>query len=385
MKRDQFKEVVTGMSSPLSDSVRLKEELQAGPVDDEARHRLRGIESDLRVLKSTVERSADEVHAEYEALCAQFLAAMREVAEDHPDKLARWICEGVLGIDGSDPSPFRMPPLSESNFRHAVQRSQFEHFRDPAEVYLAALDRSEAKERGDPVSAPAQVEFMSIREWVIAHGYAPEHIPACRLTQGTVDGVVRDFFEFQESTFRISLMFACEVIHHGVPLYERRADAEKPVLLSWDNHDYIYISKKAEYEDVGEDRFPAWTRYLLKPEHVAMERNLFGQIQLDTPSPEVIQILRGDLRRRILGNESSSSRTVDQLVSERASRAALERNKENIQMREQAIQFYIANESRFSSVQQAAEEIAGEIVPVKPRTVAEWISNYRRTRVAETR
>ena len=72
---------------------------------------------------------------------------------------------------------------------------------------------------------------------------------------------------------------------------------------------------------------------------------------------------------KILGNT---------VVSEQARKAATIRHRENHAMRDQAMKYYGEHKSEFSSMDDAAWAIAGKIVPVKYRTVYEWIRRYRR-------
>jgi hypothetical protein len=61
---------------------------------------------------------------------------------------------------------------------------------------------------------------------------------------------------------------------------------------------------------------------------------------------------------------------------------ARRRHSENYAMRDETLQYYVQHQSEFSSVESAAAAIAGKIVPVKHRTVVNWISEYRRMQSA---
>ncbi len=69
---------------------------------------------------------------------------------------------------------------------------------------------------------------------------------------------------------------------------------------------------------------------------------------------------------------------IKQRISLNATKAANKRHEENRAMREQVIQHYTANESTYRSVEAAAKAIAGKIVPVAQRTVADWIREFKK-------
>ena len=68
----------------------------------------------------------------------------------------------------------------------------------------------------------------------------------------------------------------------------------------------------------------------------------------------------------------------DHLVSSQSREAAGARHHENRELRNQAIQHYIAHEASYKSMDAAATAIAGKIVPVTFRTVRNWISEHRK-------
>lgn len=69
---------------------------------------------------------------------------------------------------------------------------------------------------------------------------------------------------------------------------------------------------------------------------------------------------------------------VKKRVSLAAQRAAIQKNAENRQMKAEAFAYYQANHQKFHSMDAAAEAIAGKIVPLKFRTVRNWIPDFRR-------
>jgi len=71
-----------------------------------------------------------------------------------------------------------------------------------------------------------------------------------------------------------------------------------------------------------------------------------------------------------------------ELRSETSRQGAAKRHEENTAMREEAIRYYEEHEATFKSAEAAANVIAGTIVPVAHRTVADWIRAHRRLRPA---
>lgn len=66
-------------------------------------------------------------------------------------------------------------------------------------------------------------------------------------------------------------------------------------------------------------------------------------------------------------------RDGDKWVSQRARSAALSRHKENRQMRCDVLEWMETNGKRYPSKDAAAEAIAGKVVPLKFRTVRNWL------------
>lgn len=65
-----------------------------------------------------------------------------------------------------------------------------------------------------------------------------------------------------------------------------------------------------------------------------------------------------------------------------AKRGAIERHREHAEIREQVLRHYEENKVSYKSVEHAAREIAGILVPVTHRTVVDWIHSYRRLQTA---
>lgn len=82
--------------------------------------------------------------------------------------------------------------------------------------------------------------------------------------------------------------------------------------------------------------------------------------------------------------EEMAEKKAAEKISKTARDAADKRHEENRAMRAQVIQHYEENETKFKSIEAAAEAIAGKIVPVKHRTVADWIREFRKQRSART-
>lgn len=76
--------------------------------------------------------------------------------------------------------------------------------------------------------------------------------------------------------------------------------------------------------------------------------------------------LQGMFGARDVSNISIAMRSLAEL-----------RHRENRAMREEAIQWYLANKDRIRTKDAAAEAIAGKLLPVKFRTVRDWLSKIR--------
>ncbi|MEQ1528138.1 MAG: hypothetical protein ABL925_02400 [Methylococcales bacterium] len=67
-----------------------------------------------------------------------------------------------------------------------------------------------------------------------------------------------------------------------------------------------------------------------------------------------------------------------EMVSEMARKSAFIRHSENHAIKKYAMNYYAENIETFPSKDNAAEQIAGKIVPAKFRTVRQWITEYHK-------
>lgn len=68
--------------------------------------------------------------------------------------------------------------------------------------------------------------------------------------------------------------------------------------------------------------------------------------------------------------------------SENARKAAVKRHEETKALKQDALNYYVEHEDEFSSIEDAASKIAGKIVPLKHRTVAGYISEFKKLQSA---
>lgn len=88
----------------------------------------------------------------------------------------------------------------------------------------------------------------------------------------------------------------------------------------------------------------------------------------------------GRLRGAISGTTSGARGAI----ADRAKLGAAARHKENRDMKNEAFAWLNLNRERFSSLDSAAEAIAGSVLPVKFRTAREWVGQWKKLQSAGT-
>lgn len=92
--------------------------------------------------------------------------------------------------------------------------------------------------------------------------------------------------------------------------------------------------------------------------------------------------LKTELQQHKQNIESLADAKAAQRRSDAAKDAAAKRHLEHAMFKEYAIQYFEEHEAEFKSAEDAATAIAGKIVNVKHRTVADWIRDHKKLRSA---
>ncbi len=188
---------------------------------------------------------------------------------------ARLICQAVMGIqEEGEQNPFYHPDEARDSDR--------EIWGDLADAILTNLfklsedyerrKRKTSAERVDTLPI-VQGDFIAARAWILQNFY-PDRVHAMQFTERQLTHLIdtpSSYLTLMEPRFGDTIGFFCELVYHGIPLYELLPDgaiASSPI--SFAHEDYIYLSQKGRYFDwKGESCYPYWAkRYFIKREHL---------------------------------------------------------------------------------------------------------------------
>jgi len=228
--------------------------------------------------------------------------------------LTRLICEATLDAVRGYPRYKRrsksdeLPnPFTEILRLESYYPSVSNTHRDHAEIFLSQLqDRRKKIPRGWPSLKADHESYCSLKNYIIKRTDWPlvQEFPEWLFRMPDIEQIMWFFFHFNQQCIDDAIDAACRLVYHGIPLYNRRSESEySPIPFTAD--DYVYISKKAQYDETcasakegAGGRLPEWSEhYFIYSEHYIALRSFFGGGT--SVNPAAVEPLRSAYRRQI--------------------------------------------------------------------------------------
>ena len=252
-------------------------------------------------------------------------SAYKKIQKLSGEKLTESICRAVMfaWTDG----PFREKleqdksnPFSVILLEEWYRPSSGIVSRDLAEIFLAQIEARRkdaewrrtasheqlAKRASDSFGAHANPEgFVRLDGFIRAVTSPPvmENTYDWLFYSPDIAQILWAYFEANRSCLDEALHRACELVYHGVPLYVER-DGKFTAMPDTDD-DYIYLSKKAEYDETGSGAhdppgmMPVWAeRYFFRQKDLVEHRGFFG-IRTSYHNERAVEALRTAFRSHI--------------------------------------------------------------------------------------
>jgi hypothetical protein len=245
-----------------------------------------------------------------EAIQSQELENLHIMIREAPILFGELVCKAILGIaDEGVQNPFAVTgdgkPMHESptaNWR-----------REMAEILSVRINGEKVTKETD--------EFSLLRDLMIDHVYYRDYFYWPHFLDPSPEGVIAQFFKTMEDEFGAAIYAQCELVYHGVPLFEKDQDTENFSPVPTEAEDYLYLWLKGKRDSVPkEQHLPFWAKkYFFKREHLkAYEIFFYGK---DQQNEFEIEVLRTAFRRHIGFDEYPS--TKPKIISTRTHKTRL--------------------------------------------------------------
>jgi hypothetical protein len=216
------------------------------------------------------------------------LRCVHSLMNGHPELFTTLICEAILAINRTDiENPFEFSskgePLSEYDYL----------LRDAATILLA-------KTRGQKFDDKTS-EFVLMHALMADHLHVRDRNIWPRFLSPVPEEITRQAFKNIEEEFGWAVWSVCELIHHGLPIYERDEKTEHFKMVESTSETYIYLRLRGRQDPVYKEMsLPNWSKqYFFKREHLEAHDIFFSG---DYKEAE-IEIRRTALQRHIEANQ----------------------------------------------------------------------------------